>query len=311
MANITYRLPTDKDIIDLAANMRQADIDELQVVCGLPPDQAVIESVKASDPDLLRAYLADDQLVCIAGCSPTDEHHARPWLLATELLDGYYYRLQKESLGLLDLMRAKYAYLSNVVDARNTMTIEWLQSLGFKVIQAPEVLGDNKVLSFYMADSERLGTCDTLPDRPQPIIKDFKSAILAAEDIIKAAPQVELEVHHHFSSGVYAREMFIPAGTVLTGKIHKTEHLCIMSAGEMEIADENGVQRICAPATFISKPGAKRLGVAMADSVFITVHGTYETDPQTLENTLVATSYEEYEQYLLTATQALELGDAA
>jgi hypothetical protein len=304
MATITYRLPTDKDIMDLAANMRQADIDELQVVCGLPPDQAVIESIKASDPELLRAYLADDQLVCITGCSPVDEHHARPWLLATGLLDGYYYRLQKETLGILNLMRAKYQYLSNVVDARNTMSIEWLKSLGFTVIQAPDVLGDNKVLSFYMG-------IDNTPVEVKPVIKDFKAAILAAEDIIKAAPQVELEVHHHFSPGVYAREMFIPAGTVLTGKIHKTEHLCIVSAGEIEIADETGVQRVCAPATFVSKPGAKRLGVAMADTVFITVHGTYETDLQTLEDTLVATTYEAYEQHLIAANEALLLEGVA
>lgn len=310
MATITYRLPTDKDIMDLAANMRQADIDELQVVCGLSPDQAVIESVKASDPELLRAYLADDQLVCIAGCSPTDEHHARPWLLATDLLDGYYYRLQRESLGLLDLMRAKYAYLSNVVDARNTMTIEWLKSLGFTVSDSAGIVnGEHRILSFYMADPEYLEQANLQPVKP--VIKDFKSAILAAEDIIKALPQVKLEVHHHFAPGVYAREMFIPAETVLTGKIHLTEHLCILSAGEMEIADENGVQHVRAPATFVSKPGAKRLGVVLADSVFITVHGTYETDVQTLENTLVATSYEEYEQHLLTATQALELGDGA
>lgn len=305
MATITYRLPTDKDIMDLAANMRQADIDELQVVCGLPPDQAIVESVQASDPELLRAYLADDQLVCITGCSPVDEQHARPWLLATDLLDGFYYRLQRETLGILDLMRAKYAYLSNVVDPNNTMTIEWLKSLGFTMGEAYTGYRGYPVLPFYIIDTERM--VNTVP-AVKPVIKDFKTAILAAEDIIKSVPQVELEVHHHFSPGVYAREMFIPAGTVLTGKIHKTEHLCIVSAGEMEIADENGVQRVCAPATFMSKPGAKRLGVAMADTVFITVHGTYETDIKTLEESLVATSYDEYEQHLLTATQALELG---
>lgn len=303
MDNITYRLPTDKDIMDLAANMRQVDKDELQLVCDLSPEQAVIESLKASDPEFLRAYLADDQLICIAGCSPMDEHHAQPWLLATDLLDGYCYRLRRESLGVLNLMRAKYAYLSNVINPNNTMTIEWLESIGFTMGEAYTNHRGHNVLPFYIIEN-------TIP-AIQSVIKDFKKAILAAEEIIKAAPQVELEVHHNFIPGVYAREMFIPAGTVLTGKIHKAEHLCIMSAGEMEIADENGVQRICAPAIFASKPGVKRLAVAMTDTVFITVHGTYETDVQTLENNLVATSYEEYDQYLLTATQALQCGGAA
>ena len=36
---------------------------------------------------------------------------------------------------------------------------------------------------------------------------------------------VELETKHHFSDGLYARELFIPAGVCLVGALHKTTHL--------------------------------------------------------------------------------------
>lgn len=148
MSNIFYRLPTDEDIIDLAENMRQADIDELQLVCGLSPDDAVIESIRASDRDLLRAYHADGALVCITGCAPMDNETARPWLLATDRLDDYRYRVQRETLGILELMLKKYRRLTNVVDPRNTVAVEWLKSLGFSLGEAYLVDGEHYLVPF-------------------------------------------------------------------------------------------------------------------------------------------------------------------
>lgn len=127
----------------------------------------------------------------------------------------------------------------------------------------------------------------------------MRGSLLAAEALIAAAPQRELEVIHHFSPGIYAREMRIPAGTILTGQIHKTEHLCIISAGEIGILDEYTHGLFKAPFTFISKPGVKRMGLAHTDTVFITIHATDKTDLAELESDLVVSTYAEYEQFLL------------
>jgi len=53
--------------------------------------------------------------------------------------------------------------------------------------------------------------------------------VFAAEAFMKEQPQVELKVVHHFSKGVYARELHIPAGVILTGEIHKFKNLNILS----------------------------------------------------------------------------------
>lgn len=89
---------------------------------------------------------------------------------------------------------------------------------------------------------------------------------------------VDCPVVHHFAPGLYAREMTIPAGTILTGAVHKTEHLSIISAGRILVTTDDGVKEICAPYTFVSKAGAKRAGVALETTVWTTLHVTEETD---------------------------------
>lgn len=90
--------------------------------------------------------------------------------------------------------------------------------------------------------------------------------------------QVDCPVTHHFAKGQYAREMFIPAGTVATGAVHKTEHLTVIAQGRLKLMTEDGVQEFCAPAVILSKPGIKRAAFALEDTVLITIHPTDETD---------------------------------
>lgn len=107
---------------------------------------------------------------------------------------------------------------------------------------------------------------------------------------IDQLPQIELPVRHYFSPGLYAREMFIPAGTVLTGKVHKTTHMNVISAGAITVWTEEGMKLITAPHTFVSYPGTKRAGLTHADTVWTTFHVTEETDLDKLEEELTEPS---------------------
>jgi hypothetical protein len=98
------------------------------------------------------------------------------------------------------------------------------------------------------------------------------------ERILENAPQAECPVRHHFAPGMYAREMTIPAGVILTSAVHKTEHLCTVSAGRILVFMEGGAVEIVAPYTFVSKPGAKRAGYALETTVWTTYHPTTTTD---------------------------------
>ena len=89
---------------------------------------------------------------------------------------------------------------------------------------------------------------------------------------------VILPLKHHFADGIYAREMFLPAGALITGAVHKTKHMCILSQGRVRVATDDGPVELVAPATLIAYPGAKRAIYALEDSVWTNIHATTETD---------------------------------
>ena len=122
-----------------------------------------------------------------------------------------------------------------------------------------------------------------------------KVNILEAE--MRKQPQVELEVKHHFSYGIYARELFIPKGVMLTGKIHKTEQLNILTKGDISVLVDDEMVRVRAPFTIVSKAGTKRIAIAHEDSIWITIHGTHERDLEKIEEFFIAQNEQEYLEY--------------
>lgn len=106
------------------------------------------------------------------------------------------------------------------------------------------------------------------------------------EKLILDGPQVDLPIRHYFAPGLYAREMFIPAGTVLTGAVHKTEHISLF-VGDITVLTDGGMKRLTGHHTITSKPGAKRVGYAHADTWCTGFFPTDKTDLAELENDLV------------------------
>ena len=111
---------------------------------------------------------------------------------------------------------------------------------------------------------------------------------------ILARPQVEVVPVHHFSDGVYAREITIPKDCLLTGKIHKYENLNILSKGDISVLTENGVRRVQAPFTIVSPPGTKRIAYAHEECVWTTILRTDLTDPDEIEDKFVCCTDQEY-----------------
>lgn len=119
----------------------------------------------------------------------------------------------------------------------------------------------------------------------------LRDQILYIESEIAKVDQVECPIKHIFAPGVYAREMTIPAGTILTGKIHATEHINILSQGDISVLTEEGMKRLQAPFSFVSKPGTKRVGYAHTDVVWTTIHVTNETDLDKIEAEVIAKDF--------------------
>jgi hypothetical protein len=113
-------------------------------------------------------------------------------------------------------------------------------------------------------------------------------------------PPVDCPLQHVFAPGVYARTIFIPAGTVVVGKIHKHQHLNILSQGCVSVMTEGGgAEQFQGPLTMVSPAGCKRAVYAHTDVTWTTVHLVQSTDLAEIEAEVIAPTFEDYEQFRL------------
>lgn len=134
-------------------------------------------------------------------------------------------------------------------------------------------------------------TSDVIP------VRTMCERVMRLENSLAHYPQMILDVKHDFSKGIYSRTLLIPAGTMLTGKIHKTEHLCIVQ-GDITALTDAGIRRLTGYNVLNSKPGMKRAGFAHEDTYWTTIHVTTETNIEKLEAELIAPSFEALDEFL-------------
>lgn len=118
-----------------------------------------------------------------------------------------------------------------------------------------------------------------LPTRAQ--IVDLEHAI---REQLRPVPY---DTIHSHAPGLYIRTVRMPAGAVATGRVHTTEHVFIVTKGEMTVASEEGVRRVSAGFQCVSKPGTKRAVFCHTAVECSNVHITTETDLAKLEAALV------------------------
>lgn len=116
-------------------------------------------------------------------------------------------------------------------------------------------------------------------------------------------------VTHTFADGMYVREIFIPAGMFVVGKIHKHSHPNFLLSGIVRVVTEFGSDQLTGPISIISKAGTKRALYAITDLVWVTVHlnPTNTQDLGELEDEIIAPSYEAYEQFILENNQPKQI----
>ena len=118
----------------------------------------------------------------------------------------------------------------------------------------------------------------TLPACPSP------EQVRELERAISQLPPVDCPITDHFAEGIYGRELFIPAGTALTGKVHRDSTLNVLLQGRIRVTTADGsVRELVAPAVFVSPPGCKKVGLAIEDTRWLNVHPTKLTDLAAIE----------------------------
>lgn len=149
-----------------------------------------------------------------------------------------------------------------------------------------------------MAGKRELAIADAyLQGKKHTGIRQQLYALQAA--IGRDLPEVECPLQHVFAPGAVARTMFIPAGTVIVGKIHKHAHLNILSMGRVCVVTEAGGREFLeGPLTMVSPAGTKRAVESITDAVWTTIHLTDKTDLDEIEAEVIAKDFEEYERFI-------------
>lgn len=126
---------------------------------------------------------------------------------------------------------------------------------------------------------------------------EHRSKMLELEGaILRDFEQVEFDTRHYFAHGTYTREVRVPAGFVITGKIHRHSCINIVSKGKIKVVTDEGDYEIEAPHTFVSGPGVKKAAYTLEDTIWINVHPwDGEEDLDMIEKTVIVPSYEALE----------------
>jgi quercetin dioxygenase-like cupin family protein len=114
-----------------------------------------------------------------------------------------------------------------------------------------------------------------------------KEQIERLQSEMAAMPQAELMTEHSFSPGMYLRKVYRPAGTLIVGKVHKEPHFFLCAKGEIIAWTETGMRHLYAGDVVESKPGTKRVTLAVTDAIGITIHRTDKTDLDDIETELI------------------------
>ena len=120
------------------------------------------------------------------------------------------------------------------------------------------------------------------------------------EEIVRDLPNSDengektCPLEHRFADGMYIRTGFMPAGSLVVGKIHRYETINVLHAGTVTIiTEEDGVKRYTAPDIIISSAGCKKALYIHEDCYFSNINRnrTDTRDVEELEKELIAQDY--------------------
>lgn len=133
--NPVILVPPSNDLLrEIEADIDEADRQELRSATGQPTLDTLMLSREVSH----ECYVAliDGYAVAIFGCAMGDwdaATYAHPWAIFTNRCRSHPREIMRVAREFVNRWSRWYPYLTNLVDARNTRAIRWLESLGFEM----------------------------------------------------------------------------------------------------------------------------------------------------------------------------------
>lgn len=99
--------------------------------------------------------------------------------------------------------------------------------------------------------------------------------------------EAEVGIEHHFVGGLYAKEVRIPAGIKLVGHKHTFDHLSALMQGCVVLEVDGRRTLHDAPLLITIAAGRVHEVTAITDVVWACLHATNETNPDSIDGTLI------------------------
>lgn len=126
MVDIAIREATTADAVHLAPLMREADRDEVYAASGMSPLAGLLASMQGGQESW--SGLVDGNLTVLFGLKDN-----KPWLLGSDGVASIPVPFLRRSRSVVAVWRDRYGRIGNHVDARNHVSVAWLQWLGFEI----------------------------------------------------------------------------------------------------------------------------------------------------------------------------------
>jgi len=140
-------------IRQIAERMRAADRAEIFAASGRSPLSALSFSYRHSSHVWTALFDGRPEVMWGVGDLDILTGIGAPWLLGTDAVDKNVHGFLRISRHWPSQLLGRYRLLRNLVDARNTISIRWLEWLGFRLSDPVEINGHPFHL-FEMGDAD-------------------------------------------------------------------------------------------------------------------------------------------------------------
>lgn len=146
--NYTIRAAVIADASAIAPHLRDADKNEIIASHGHDIENAIAASINASEASTV--CLPDGTPICIFGIGGDGQGYGIPWMIGTDEMIKHRKALIRDARNWIERQLKRYPILYNYADGRNTVHINWLRHMGFTISHAPDYIGVDREVPFYL-----------------------------------------------------------------------------------------------------------------------------------------------------------------
>lgn len=135
------RPATLHDAQSLAPRLRESDVIEVKRVSGMDPEDALVDSLRVSDWDMVWAAVLDDEAEAMFGANNINGVWGGIWMLGSDRIYENIPSFWKHCRHYLGVMHQRYEFLTNFVDVHHHSANRWMLKLGFEPFELVEING--------------------------------------------------------------------------------------------------------------------------------------------------------------------------